>query len=185
MPAGSSRALRLDPFALPVRFAASDAAADGRVRQIELDRERVVLRRAVRGMRMEVSMPVAAFPGVAMRMLPAEGESRPPSPSCSNTAIPRSRCRCSSAAEGDDAVAEWKAWGRVLGVPLLVAEGDGALREPFAASGGVRIERVRAAPAPPQRASSGGGPRSCCAARPAGHRRDAVHRGEREIIARN
>ena len=46
-PAGSSRALRLDPFALPVRFAASDAAADERVRHVELHRERVVVRRSL------------------------------------------------------------------------------------------------------------------------------------------
>jgi len=39
-PAGSSRALRLDPHCLPVRYAASDAAADGLVRHIELHRER-------------------------------------------------------------------------------------------------------------------------------------------------
>ena len=37
------------------------------------------------------------------------------------------------ATEGDDAMAEWKSWSRVLGVPLLVADGDGALREPFRA----------------------------------------------------
>jgi len=48
MPAGSSRALRLDPAALPVSFAASDARADERLRHIELGRERVVVRRAVR-----------------------------------------------------------------------------------------------------------------------------------------
>ena len=34
MPAGSSRALRLDPSALPVSFAASDARADERLRHI-------------------------------------------------------------------------------------------------------------------------------------------------------
>ena len=35
-PAGSGRALRLDPFALPVRFPAQDAGADGQMRQVEL-----------------------------------------------------------------------------------------------------------------------------------------------------
>ncbi len=58
MPAGSSRAVRLDPLALPVRFAAIDAAADERMRWIELDRERVVLRRAVRGIPMAIKVPV-------------------------------------------------------------------------------------------------------------------------------
>ena len=61
-PAGSGRALRLDPFALPVRFPAKDAGADGQVRQVELDRERVVLRRAVRGMRMKLGVAGRGIP---------------------------------------------------------------------------------------------------------------------------
>lgn len=66
-PAGSSRALRLDPLSLPVRYDAHDIRADGGVRQIELHRERVVLRRAVHGMRMAVNVRVSDFLGVALR----------------------------------------------------------------------------------------------------------------------
>src|SRR6202030_3508278 len=76
MPAGSSRALRLDPLALPVRFAATDAGADERVRWIELDRERVVLRRAVRGIPMAIKVPLNAFLGVALRVVAAEQSER-------------------------------------------------------------------------------------------------------------
>src|SRR5437667_12354541 len=68
MPAGSSRAVRLDPLALPVRFTASDAGADERARWVEPDRERVVLRRAVRGIPMAIKRPVNAFLGVALRL---------------------------------------------------------------------------------------------------------------------
>src|SRR5579862_4597821 len=70
-PAGSSRSLRLDPFSLPHRFEATDAEADGSVRFIELTRERVVLRRSVRGMLMAVNLPVAAYLGVALRVAPS------------------------------------------------------------------------------------------------------------------
>ncbi len=66
-PAGSSRALRLDPLSLPISFDAHDARADGGVRQIELHRERVVLRRALHGMRMAVNINVSDFLGVALR----------------------------------------------------------------------------------------------------------------------
>jgi hypothetical protein len=66
-PAGSSRALRLDPLSLPISFHAHDCRADGGVRQIELHRERVVLRRAVQGMRMAVNVRVSDFLGVALR----------------------------------------------------------------------------------------------------------------------
>jgi hypothetical protein len=66
-PAGSSRALRLDPHSLPVSFEATDQRADGNVRHIELHRERVILRRAVQGMRMAINVRVSDFLGVALR----------------------------------------------------------------------------------------------------------------------
>jgi hypothetical protein len=59
--------LRLDPLSLPVSFDAHDVRADGGVRQIELHRERVVLRRALHGMRMAVNISVSDFLGVALR----------------------------------------------------------------------------------------------------------------------
>src|SRR5215210_3980092 len=67
IPGGSSRALRLDPFTLPVRFAADDAAADEAIRHIELHREHVVLRRAVRGMRIAVNLPLTTYLGLTVR----------------------------------------------------------------------------------------------------------------------
>jgi hypothetical protein len=66
-PAGSSRPLRLDPHSLPVSFDAHDTRADGGVRHIELHRERVILRRAVAGMRMAINVRVRDFLGVALR----------------------------------------------------------------------------------------------------------------------
>ena len=66
---GSSSALRLDPHSLPVRFEAHDTRADGAVRHIELHRERVVLHRAVSGMRMAINVRVSDFLGVRLRGL--------------------------------------------------------------------------------------------------------------------
>jgi hypothetical protein len=182
--AGSGRALRLDPYSLPVRFAASDAAADERVRHVELYRERVVVRRSLAGMRMALNLPVAAFTGVAIRLTPGEGGA----PSTVSVALehkdPSLTLELFASAEVDDAFAEWRSWGNVLGLPLLV-EDDGALREPFARMGGVRIERMR----PRRRRHS-----ALKRRRPAlplrrrtGKITDAtpVHRAEREIIARN
>jgi hypothetical protein len=90
-----------------------------------------------------------------------------------------------SSAEADDIVAEWQSWGRVLGLPLLVAEGDGNLREPFARLGALRIEAptwrrrrrttiARRRPSRFLRRRPGKLPET-----------PLVHRGEREIIARN
>jgi hypothetical protein len=66
-PAGSSRGLRLDPLSLPVSYNAQDTRADGGVRRIELHRERVVLHRAVHGMRMAINVRVSDFLGIALR----------------------------------------------------------------------------------------------------------------------
>jgi len=183
-PAGSGRVQRLDPFCLPVRFAANDAAADERVRHVELHRERVVVRRSLRGMRMALNMPVSAFAGIAIRLRPGEGGTP-----CTLAVVlehkdPALALPLFVTTEADEAFAEWRTWGNVLGLPLLV-EDDGALREPFARMGGVRIARSR----PRRRRHS-----ALKRRRPAmplrrqrGRLTDAtpVHRAEREIIARN
>ncbi|MSP31266.1 MAG: hypothetical protein EXR03_00385 [Pseudolabrys sp.] len=183
-PAGSSRALRLDPFSLPVRFAASDAAADERVRHVELYRERVVMRRSLAGMRMALNMPVSAFTGVALRLTAGEGEEPGTVSIVFEHKDPGLALPLAVSAESDDAMADWRSWASVLGLPLLV-EDEGVLREPLARMGGVRIERVRARrrrhnaikrrrPSMPLRRRAA----KLTGATP-------VHRGEREIIARN
>ncbi len=140
MPAGSSRAVRLDPLALPVRFTASDAGADERVRWVELDRERVVLRRAVRGIPMAIQLPVNAFLGVALRLVATEGGE------CVTLSLehrdPALSVPLFSQADGNDVIADWQLWARTLGLPLLVADRGGKLREPFERIGGVRLEPV-------------------------------------------
>jgi hypothetical protein len=94
-PAGSSRSLRLDPLSLPLSFHAHDTRADGGVRRIELHRERVVLHRAVKGMRMAINVRVSDFLGVALRGLDDDAQMlvrrSPPPGRCGATS---SRCRC-------------------------------------------------------------------------------------------
>jgi len=138
--AGSSRTSRLDPFSLPVRFEAADEAADERRRVVDLHRERVVVRRCVGGMRMALNLPVSAFRGVVIRLKQNDDEP----PSAIDVVLehgdPALSLPLFSSETADEIVAEWQAWGRVLGLPLLVAERDGSLREPFARIGALRIE---------------------------------------------
>ncbi|WP_213773203.1 DUF6101 family protein [Bradyrhizobium sp. dw_78] len=112
-PAGSSRALRLDPLSLPVSFDAHDTRADGGVRQIELHRERVVLRRALHGMRMAVNVRVSDFLGVALRGIDDAQMlalvHRDPS-----LTIPL----CVSS-DRDEIVAAWRMWSDILQLPQL------------------------------------------------------------------
>ena len=182
-PAGSGRALRLDPFALPVRYAASDAAADEQVREVELHRTRVVVRRSLSGMRMALNLPVSAFAGVGLRLVAGEGGAqaavvlahRDP-----GLALP-----LYVSTEADDAVADWRSWGAVLGLPLLVEHEDGSWREPFARLGALRVAGVR--PRRRRRSALKRRRPSILLRRARGKLTDAtpVHRGEREIIARN
>jgi len=120
-PAGSSRKLRLDPLSLPIRFNAHDDRADGGVRQIELHRERVVLRRAVAGMQMAVNVRVSDFAGVERRRL-ADGEMvllvhRDPSlsvPLCISCDV-------------DEIETAWQNWSELFALPQLQKDAD---REP-------------------------------------------------------
>ena len=177
LPAGSSRCARLDPFALPVRFSAADAAADGRSREVELTRERVVVRRAVAGIRMAVNLPISAYRGVAIR-ISAEGaavvlEHRDPALALELYAAP----------DGDEVAAEWRTWAHVLGVPLLAADETGA-EEVFPRIGGLKVgePRVRRR----RRNAIKRRRPSILMRRVVKRVGDAgVYRGEREIIARN
>jgi len=182
-PAGSSRVARLDPHALPLRFSASDAVADGRVREVELHRERVVVRRCLNGMRMALNLPVAAFAGVALR-LTREGASAAVAVVLAHK-DPGLMLPLFVSAEPDEAFAEWRIWGQVLGLPLLVTEPDGSLRNPFARMGGVRLERPR--PRRRRRSALKRRRPSILMRRMPGKLTALapVHRGEREIIARD
>jgi hypothetical protein len=185
MPAGSSRVERLDPFSLPLRFTASDGAADERVRVVELTRERVVLRRALHGIKMAVNVPVAAYRGVAIRMEPPAGEAQGAVTVVLEHADPALSLTLYRATDGTDIIAEWQSWAQVLRTPLLVAEADGCLREPFERIGALRVAapirrrrrrgNLRARrPTLPLRRKPGRWPAT-----------PVVHHDEREIIARN
>lgn len=183
MPAGSSCSLRLDPLALPVRYRAADAAADEHVRVVELDRERVTLRRSVRGVHMKVSVPVSTFLGVAMRLLPPGGTQAAAVAVTLEHRDPGLTVPLFTAPDATDVVAEWRLWGRVFGKPLLVAGEDGKLHEPFARLGAVQVAPARG------RARRRG---ALCKRRPRiylrrkpGRSRDTVVHREREIIARS
>jgi uncharacterized protein DUF6101 len=178
--AGSSRGLRLDPHALPVRYHASDARADGATRTVELYSDRVLVERTVRGIPMRLKVPVTGFLGVSVRRV-AEPEG------CEAVAVtlehrdPGLSILLARSAQ-EDAVAEWRRWADALARPLLVAGPDGAL---YTVSDSIGALMVRAANTRRRRRTSmkSRGPRF--AARRATPRtvgNPIIHR-EREIIA--
>lgn len=161
-PAGSSRSLRLDPLSLPVRFDAHDPRADGHVRQIELHRERVVLRRAVRGMQMAINVRVSDFTGVALR---GNDEAQAlvlvhRDPSLSVPLL--------VGADGEELAEAWAVWSELFALPQL----DEGARKPAARRRRANAIRARR-------------PKFLMRRRVAMARELTVHREEREIIARN
>ncbi|HEY0848865.1 MAG TPA: DUF6101 family protein [Bradyrhizobium sp.] len=164
-PAGSSRALRLDPFSLPLRFDARDVRADGGVRQVEIHRERVVLRRAVAGMRMAVNVRVSDFIGIGLRGIDGEAQMlalihRDPS-----LTIP-----LAISADREELDAASARWSEIFGLPQLPEE---KRREPAARRRRRNIIFKRR-------------PRFLVRRRAGDAARElSIHRGEREIIARN
>ena len=117
-PAGSSRVTRLDPLSLPLSFQTHDVRADGGVRRIELHRERVVLHRAIKGMRMAINVSVRDFLGVALRNVDDDAQvlvlvHRDPALN-----IP-----LAESADRDEIVSAWLKWSDIFALPLL-AEDD-------------------------------------------------------------
>jgi hypothetical protein len=184
MPAGSGRDLRLDPMALPVSFPANDAGADERVRQVEIHRERVVVRRAVRGVPMRVSLPTSDYLGVAINIIAPDGNSDGAVAVVLAHRDPGLSVPLFVAADGVDVLAEWRLWASVFALPLLICEPDGSLREAFPRMGGVRLAQT--APRRRRRGSLKYRRPSILLRRKAGWMvgTPAVYQ-EREIIARN
>jgi len=163
-PAGSSRALRLDPLSLPVSFDAHDARADGGVRKIELHRERVVLHRAVHGMRMAINVRVRDFLGVALRGIDDAQMlvlvHRDPSLS-----IP-----LGASSDRDEISAAWQMWSEIFALPQLPED------QPYEPAARRRRHNAIRARRPKFLVRRRGGD----LLNPAN-----LHQGEREIIARD
>jgi hypothetical protein len=143
MPAGSGRSARLDPFALPVRYKSGDPGADERERIIEICRDRVVMQRSVRGIPMKVSTNVRDFLGVAIRIVPPKDEFDGAIAVMLEHRDPGLAVPLFVAADGRDILVEWRTWARVLGLPALVEDADGCLRDPFGPLG--RVQRGKMA----------------------------------------
>jgi hypothetical protein len=110
----------------------------------------------VRDVTLPLSLPLAAYRGVAIRLEPPAGEAAGAVAVVLAHSDPALSRTLYCAAHGNDVIAEWRAWGRALALPLLVAEADGSLREPFARIGAVRIGRPAKRPADTRRARRGG-----------------------------
>lgn len=165
-PAGSGCNMQPDPHSLPVTFEARDGRADGGVRHVEINRDRVLVQRAVSGIRMAIAVRVNEFLGIACR-LTNEGQALVIAHRDPSLSIP-----LLVTSDGEEIEQVWQMWSDLLALPRIEEEND----------------RTRE-PAPRRRRRNAVSARrpKFLVRRKAGHylTQPLVHSGEREIIARN
>lgn len=133
---------RLDPFALPVSYfqPGTTGRSSGRA-AVTLHRDHAVVTRPGRdGI---VTIPVNSFRGIAVRM-----EASPYSDTLAvvlelNHIDPALSITLVVANDPADVVADWQAWSRSLGLPMLLFEADGSVVEPVPLMGQVLLYRTR------------------------------------------
>lgn len=153
--------LRLDPFSLPHRFR-YDTGIDPRSGKqmgpaaVFLEKTMAsICRHLPSGIPMAMRLPMAAFEGVAVRMVAAtigadgecDGDGRAVVELMHRD--PQLSLPLAVASDLTEVVADWRAWAKVLGLPMLLVESDGTWREVESRIGQVVVGRVR-----PRRARS-------------------------------
>jgi len=144
--------LRLDPFALPVRYSATLAGpASATTPAVYIDRELAIVKRRLGGIPTTLSTPVSAFRGVAVRMTgdaetgairtTVELMHRDPAMSLPLVVV-------EDLGDGEDVAADWQAWGRALGLPLLIVDTDGTIRAPLDQMGPLVVGQPKSRRAP-------------------------------------
>lgn len=138
--------VRLDPNALPQKFryhTGLEGYADEAA--VILDRTlATVCRRLPSGIPMAMRMPMEAFEGVAVRMLPP-GEAATDEVTVVVELLhrdPHLSLPLMVTTSMDDVVAEWRTWGRVLALPLLMVDAEGHYRPLEARIGCVAVREA-------------------------------------------
>ena len=165
-PAGSGRKLRLDPLSLPACFEARDMRADGGARHIEINRERVLVRRAVRGINMTIQIRIREFLGIACRETD-EGQALVLTHQDPSLSVP-----LLVSSDADEIERIWSIWSDLFALPQIDEE-NGCASEPASRRRRHNVIRTRRP--------------KFLVRRRAGHASHTapVHRDEREIIARH
>lgn len=186
---GHIHEVRLDPFSLPHRFR-YDTGIDPRSGRpmgdaaVLLESHMAsICRRLPSGIPMAMRLPMAAFEGVAARVVPTPGGEddglvvlellhRDP-----HLSLP-----LMVAATVDDVIADWRAWSRVLALPMLMVEDDGSWRSLETRLGSVGVKPVR--PRRRRSALAGRRPRFLTRRKVGRISSDAVRLEKREMFGR-
>jgi len=140
---GSGAGWRVDPFALPGRFT---AAPGGVIASIVLHRHQVVIERSVAGVAMAHTVAVRAYEGIVVRFEAYRG----PGADDGFRAIvelrhtdPRLTVPVAIASEPADIAADWQAFARQLGLPMLLERADGRLEPALRQTGQLVVAETK------------------------------------------
>jgi len=124
----------------PRSYEARDPRADGQRREIEISRERVVIRRGVGGVPMTIRLPTRDFRGVSLRLSEdGAGYSYELALAHRDADLTVLLAR---AEDDTDIIAEWRAWARYFGLPTLVERRLGHDEPERPMLGGVLVRQV-------------------------------------------
>ena len=137
-PSGSSRTFRLDPQSLRAQPAV--VSTGGPPCTIDVDHRAVVF--GASGIRHAV--PLGVYTGVAVRMEPGREPGHVRVFLDLLHSDPRLTVPLSAADDPQSAAADWREWGRILGLPLLVVAADGAVIAPLATLGALSMFPAKA-----------------------------------------
>ncbi len=142
---GPSTAVRLDPHALPHRFKFNTGLpGDASEAACMLDRGMAyVCRRLPSGLPLAMRMATSAFEGVAVRFTggDAPGEIRIVLELLHRD--PYLSLPLAVADTMDDMVADWRAWSKILSLPLLIVEVDGTITPVETRLGALTVKPIR------------------------------------------
>jgi hypothetical protein len=135
LPDWANERLRLDPWTLPHRIRLERSGASWTI-----DRQGAVLKRKLScGLPMSMSIPARAFKGVAARAMEQEDGSVSVTLELHHH-DPQLCAPLLAATDLEDAAADWHAWSRLMGLPMLIVGTDSIARPVVERLGQVMVE---------------------------------------------
>ena len=123
-PLQAEHVFRLNPFSLPARFEANTAEPAAADASVYLDCKMAIVRRKIAGLPLNIKIPIKMYKGVAIQYdVTGNG-----APSVEIFLVHQDPAMCLTLSRGNDnsdVSADWQAWGKLFGLPLLIRSETG------------------------------------------------------------
>jgi hypothetical protein len=129
--------------AAPIVMRAPDERAEGSVRLVTLSPAEIAIERVVAGMSMALRIPSALYEGVALDVSATGRGAGIVLKVRLAHRDPELDVVLFQAADDGDVTAEWQYWADYFGLPLLIAELDGSVTQPFPTLGALYVGEPR------------------------------------------